>query len=549
MAKSNAGDSYSGTALVHLGETPGSPTIFVQLDKLKSHQIAPAQHLLAVLGRYQSAVDISDMGTGKTYVAAAVASSLQIPTLVIAPKVALTTWDTAAAHFNDKFSILNYEMLRTGRTPFGTWEKNPDAVSKADRIIFVCQCCQQTIDFQNLQNCSAHPYGVHCVINKVKARSYGKFNFRRGVGLLIFDEGHRCGGLNSLNAEMMMAAKRQGIKTLVLSATAACTPLQMRALGYLFDLHGDKAVRFASNLGQTIRPAGPSAIQTSIPDFYTWARRYGCRELPGFRGLHWLVSAQRQREIMAEIRDRIIPARGVRVTTDDIPGFPECQIEAHLYDLEENNQINALYAEMAVALQCLDEKSAKDKASDHPLTVILRARQKIELLKVPIAVEIASDLIAKGYSVPIFVNFDQTRLELMRRLGTTCSIHGGQSRSDRDSVVNLFQSNVERSMVLNAEAGGECLSLHDCDGFHPRAGLVFPNFSARSMRQIFGRLPRVIGKSKSFYRVLFAAGTCEVPMHRAVSAKLNCLDALNDSDLQPENLRLEKTTRNRTIGY
>jgi hypothetical protein len=63
------------------------------------------------------------------------------------------------------------------------------------------------------------------------------------------------------------------------------------------------------------------------------------------------------------------------------------------------------------------------------------------------------------------------------------------------------------------------------------------------MRQIFGRLPRVVGKSKSFYRVLFAAGTCEVPMHRAVSAKLNNLDALNDADLMPENLRLTKVSR------
>ena len=521
-------------------------TTNVQLDKLKPHQIAPAQHLLAVLARSQSAVDMSDMGTGKTYVAAAVASHLNLPALVIAPKVSISQWEQAAAHFNDKFSILNYEKLRTGKTPFGFWSKAPGG-RPPKNISYVCQTCQCKVDPDAFVPCYAHPQGIHCLIEKRQRVSLGHFQFAKGVGLLVFDEIHRCGGLSSLNAEMLIAAKRQGIKTLGLSATAACNPLNFRALGYLLDLHGDKVTRFAPNMGDCIRPTGPSyeayARQVTIPDFYTWARRYGCRQIPGLPGIHWLVSAQRQREIMAEIRDRIIPARGVRVTTDDIPGFPECQITAELYDLEENNQINALYAEMASALQCLDAKIAKDKAADHPLTVILRTRQKIELLKVPIAVEIAQDLMAKGYSVPIFVNFDQTRLEIMRRLGTTCSIHGGQSRSDRDSVVNLFQSNTERSMVLNAEAGGECLSLPDCDGFHPRAGLVFPNFSARSIRQIFGRLPRVVGKSKSFYRVIFAANTLEVKIHRAVNAKLNCLDALNDSDLCPENLALTKVSR------
>jgi hypothetical protein len=38
--------------------------------------------------------------------------------------------------------------------------------------------------------------------------------------------------------------------------------------------------------------------------------------------------------------------------------------------------------------------------------------------------------------------------------------------------------------------------------------------------------------------VLLAAKTADVKIHKALRAKLNCLDALNDADLLPENLTL-----------
>jgi hypothetical protein len=46
-------------------------------------------------------------------------------------------------------------------------------------------------------------------------------------------------------------------------------------------------------------------------------------------------------------------------------------------------------------------------------------------------------------------------------------------------------------------------------------------------------------KSKSIYRVLFAAGTRDERGHRLLSPKLNNLDTLNDGDLLPiDNLPL-----------
>jgi len=496
-------------------------------EKLRPHQIKPVSDLLEILGSHRTAADFSDTGTGKTYVAAAVAKALALPTLVIVPKIAINQWHRAAEHFDDTLSVINYEMLRTGRTPYGKWDNNPP-IGRASNEYFVCVHCQQRVDMERYHPCYTHPAGIHCLDTKKKPWRYGNFHFNPAVKLVIFDEGHRCGALDSLNADLMIAARRDVPKGLVLTATAACSPLQMWAMGYFLDVHTlDHDVLLP---GRKLRS-----------NFYNWAARYGVRREP-MRGLQWRVGAERQLEVMTDIRREIIPARGVRVCVDDIPGFPEREITSELYDLDEIDKINGLYDEMAVALSNLERIQMDDLCPEHPLTRILRARQKIELLKVPIGVELARDFVAKGYSVGLFVNFRQTLDALRERLGLKCIIDGSPAgQRNRQKSIDAFQSDSERMIGVNNEAGGLALSLPDLHGNHPRVGLVFPSEKAKTMRQIFGRFHRDGSKSKCFYRVILAANTYETSMHRNLRNKLNNLDALNDADLQPDNLVLTKS--------
>lgn len=483
--------------------------------QLRQHQIQPTFNLTEILLQYQSAIDWSDCGVGKTYVAQAVAKALGLPTLVVCPKIAVTSWRTAGEVLGNEVDAIGYEKLRTGRTPFGWWD-NP-LIETEDREYLRCTHCQQKV---TTQACYCHPAGIHCVEVKKKDWNYGKFNFHPGVKLAIFDEVHRCGALDSLNADMLLATKRQGIKVLGLSATAACSPLNMRALGYILDLHNDK-----SDL------LGPFPKHC----FFSWARRYGCRKDPKFHGFKWFASEAQQKEIMAQIRASVVPSRGVRVSTKDIPGFPACQIEAELYDIEEADKINQIYEQMAEALAVLEEKKLADKCADNPLTIVLRACQEIELLKVPIMVELTRDYVAKGYNVACFINYKQTMAELKLRLNTSCCVDGDTIGKYRDASIALFQLNKENVILVNTAAGGACISLQDLHG-RPRVGLGMPVQSANIFRQYVGRLPREGGLSPALYRILFAANTYEVKLHRALRAKLNCLDALNDGDLNPANL-------------
>jgi hypothetical protein len=307
---------------------------------------------------------------------------------------------------------------------------------------------------------------------------------------------------------MLCAARREGKKILCLSATAGMSPLDMKGLGFALGLHNNA-------------------------DFYQWARRHGCQNDPAFGGFIFRQTPERQKEIMKRIGDTILPAKGIRI--DKIPGVPETDISAELYDLENPTLVDSLYAEMADPLAVLAARSEGDVANDHPLTRLLRARQKLELLKVPIAAELASDLVAKGHSVVVGVNFQATFDELKKRLKCNCFIDGTPAGvKNRQKHIDSFQADEARIMVMNVKAGGVSVSLHDLHGNHPRVGLAMPGDSAIDLIQFFGRLPREGAKSRSVYRVLLAAQTCEERIYERFNAKKANISALNDRDLLPE---------------
>jgi hypothetical protein len=495
------------------------------MGELREHQIPLAAALTRILDRYRSAADKSSTGTGKTYVASKVAADAHLPTLVIHPKVAYSTWERGGEAFGEKFSQVGYELLRAGGTPFGHWSGGAGR-----RVVYYkCQCCQRVVDLENIEPCYVHAAGIHCIERRTKAHDYGHFVFAPEVKQVIFDEAHRCGGIDSLNSEMLIAAKRQGLRTLVLSATLASSPLQMRALGYLLDLH---------NLNHDFLVAGEK--REMRPAFYRWLSHLGCRQDPKFRGWKWFVSEQEQREQMARLHDLIIPGRGVRIRCEDIPGFPACDIQPELYDVSDPARLDALYQQVKESVELLRLRKEGDVDPDHPLTRILRARQEIELIKVPIAEELGQDSLDKGFSVVFFVNFRQTIDELAKRFPGALIIDGSpDSVKRRGESLARFQANECRTLIVNNEAGGVVLSMQDLDGEHPRIGYVMPSPSAVTMRQVFGRLPRDGGKSMAHYRVLLAAKTIETHVHRALRARLNNMDALNDADLNPSNLMIK----------
>tara|TARA_B100000902_G_C27306373_1_gene915712 strand:+ start:1577 stop:2920 length:1344 start_codon:yes stop_codon:yes gene_type:complete len=409
------------------------------------------------------AKDGSDTGTGKTIIALTLARRLGLTPLVICPKAVVPSWREWAEKFEfTGFEVINYEKIRLGKSP---WYKK-------------------------------------------KGRYHGEFtNILPETNIIIFDEDHRCKSHKSENSKLMIAAKTGGIPTLCLGATSCTNPIEMRALGYVLDMHNSN-------------------------DWWKWCLKNGCKK-GTFGGLVF----QGFKTVLKKIHEHIYEqGRGSRISIRDLPPgtFPETMIVPQGYDLGRNDEVDAIYKEMATELAELEQ--LKNPEEDLPLTVQLRARQEVELLKVPVFEELARDAHEEGNSVVIFVNFRATLEALLKRLSGVCGIsmvYGAQDEGTRHMEVRKFQSNENRICLCMTQAGGTGLSLHDEEGTYPRVALISPSFSAIDLRQALGRVHRATGKSPSIQKLVFASDTVEMRVCKAVRAKLNNLDLINDDEMNP----------------
>ena len=216
--------------------------------------------------------------------------------------------------------------------------------------------------------------------------------------------------------------------------------------------------------------------------YYTWLYEHGVTR--GRFGLEFTGG----KEHLIKLNKDIFSNRGVRLSRDTIQNFPESQIIAECYDIETEakNKINKIYSEMQSELKKLKNK-IKGETSKSVLTTILRARQEVELIKVPLFIEMIEEGIEDGMSVVVFCNFTETIDALSERLNTTCIVNGDPKHEKyRQQNIDNFQNDSERIILVNIAAGGAGLSLHDINGKYPRLSLISPSYSAVQMRQSTG---------------------------------------------------------------
>ncbi len=327
----------------------------------------------------------------------------------------------------------------------------------------------------------------------------GNWNFKDG--LLIFDEVHMCKSYKSINGKMLASTAKTNNHVLCMSATAAQSPLDMKALGTLLRL---------------FKPE----------EFWSWAFRNGCRK-DHFGKLVFRGSQEHLKNLHAVL----FPDKGVRMRVEEMGDlFPDNLVTAEEFHVDNWEELAAEYADVTESLARLAEKKAEDRTS--AFTALLRARQKSEALKVPLIHEMVEELVAEGKSVVVFTNFNDTVNMLSERLNTTCVIRGEQDPEVREQNRVDFQENRSKVIICNIQAGGVGISLHDTSGGSPRVSLLCPTFNAVNLKQALGRIHRAGGKSHCIQKILFAAGTIEETVCRRLRTKLNNIDLINDLDLE-----------------
>lgn len=500
-------------------------------DPLRTHassllfpwQKPSCQRVIAALKK-GNAIDASQTGSGKTFIALAACAELGLTPFVIAPLAVLESWRRAAAYIGVALGdVSNYDKARCGSCKF--IEQNKQANLHKHERMFAFAPRQST--------------GLFDVA--------GSGDFKP---ILILDECQKLkSGNESLQGRMGADVALQGAKVLYLSATAAKDPTEMYSVG----------------LGLGLHEGGPS--------FNEWARRHGCRGTG--RSLQFTKNPRAAADIMLRIHRQLFPAKGTRIRAADVPGYPENHITAQLVS---DKSIVSAYHELDLALDQIDERRASGQlnagdAAACSLAAIMKARRASEKGKLEWMIDEAREMVADGFQVVLFLNFrehlaiarDELKLKCDPIWGTAwvgrklqTKEYGGYSQevmvdvngaaqkpADRQRIIDDFQAGKNKVCLVSLAAGGAGISLHDVNGRAPRQSIISPSYSVIDLVQAAGRIWRAGSHSKATQRIIFAAGTIEEEVASSIQAKCHSLEHLNDGALMPDSIaRVLKTVTN-----
>ena len=164
--------------------------------QLRPHQNTHVYNLAQALRLHGVAKDGSEMGTGKTPSACAVARVLGAKMFVVCPKSVIPTWQRWFKLAGVYGEAYNYEHIRLGKHP---------------------ACVPVT-----------------------KGGKVTSFQWKLPAdAMIVFDEDHHLKAPTSLNSKLLIGAVECSAPVLLVGATSFSNPLEMRALGYALGLHNN----------------------------------------------------------------------------------------------------------------------------------------------------------------------------------------------------------------------------------------------------------------------------------------------------------------------
>jgi SNF2 family DNA or RNA helicase len=322
-----------------------------------------------------------------------------------------------------------------------------------------------------------------------------KWKFNDSKIIVIFDEAHKCKNKTSLNGKLLISLKNV-TKIMLLSATLSDSPNNFHVFGYMLD--------FYKNLSKS----------------KNW-----------INGIVREDDSNKSKNKKSCLSKYIYPSKGSRMTLEDIKDkFPKNQIIPQCYDIDKESQLLLDNTYKTI------ETKYKDKSNGvNTLVQINKARQVIELIKVPIFIDLIESYLEADKSVVVFVNFIDTLFKLKDCLDQLNiiygEVYGTQSFEDRLRHIGDFQKDKTRIILCMIQAGGIAISLNDKNGNYPRVSLISPSFSSIELVQALGRIYRAETKTPVLQRIIFCANTHEQNIAKKLGNKIKFINKLSDNDL------------------
>ena len=449
------------------------------LSKLLNYQIPHFYQMVETMKENNCILDASDTGTGKTYTAIALCTYLKKKPFIICPKSVIPTWITVANYFKiPLFAICNYELLKGGKYYTENLEKVPcPYMDKVEKMVF------------NPKN------------GKMEKKITFEFQLPPNDVVVVFDEAHRCKNYGSMTSQLFQSVVKTKCKILLLSATISDKINCFKPFGLAFGFYAQ------------------------LRDYNMWMKRQ-----IKMRKLQFMKRqiADLDDKRLTVIHENVFPQKGSRMKILELGDlFPKNNVISQSYFCSNYKEVQKEYDIINDSLEDLQKQEDATEA----LGKIIKARQRIEMYKVPIFIDLAEEALDNGYSVAIFLNYLDTLDVLCHHLKCDCTIQGGQTIEERQMCIDDFQSNKAKVIISIIQAGGIGVSLHDVLGGHPRMSLISPTWSGQDIKQALGRIHRAKSQSPAIQKIVYCARTYEDKLAEIIDVKIKNIDAINDHDL------------------
>jgi len=469
------------------GTTMSIPQI--QPLNLEPHQVEHFQRVMGILSRFYFYIDGSEMGTGKTYIAAAAAIMLKLPCIVVCPLGARNTWETVFT----THGVQTYQLPETGGIiTYASLRSRKGSQPKHG--LLVRDDSGEGVQF--------YPTTLFSLI------------VQKGV-LLIFDE---CQNLKN-TSDQYKAAKALMRQFYTVGGHSRAALLS----GTLMDKEEQavnllRMVAFITSRNLYTKIKGRVRLE-GVDDLYSWARRIDAEATSKFLADHHFKSTRKGSvEYVFQLFLSVIKP-GIMSAMSRPKMNAEKDVKNGYYYLLRNDETEYQRGILDLGHSVhWNERTGNIARSRDNLGAITNALTRLQRAKTGAMIRVAKEILNKSTTddrgrvltpkVIMFADYFENVIDRIRHEMAEFNpveLTGRLSEDQRNMNIALFQqpNSNHRLLIGNPLVGGLAVSLHDMTGLFPRTMLIMPGYRINELHQATGRIFRSgtigVAKIRFFY--------------------------------------------------
>ena len=474
------------------------------LDSDQAAHYTQCKRMVELYGLY---LDQSVMGSGKTYVALALAQSLGLSLLVVGPKSSLGMWEEKAKEYHvPVLTTLSFQSLTgmgKGQPKHGMLVKNREKDDNGD------ETTSYTPNPTWVEQCKA----------------------TQGL-LLVVDEAHNCknpGNKEKAVAALVKAVREAhvgGAKAYYALLSASLMDKDHMCIQFLRVLGFYTKRSLMDNLRGT-RPGYDEIVQhcRAVAPQATQGRAFASSAIQ-------VAPAVLHENVYHLFTQAVLPALSSSMPDPVLPS----KMSNVYYKVLNPTLVARLQKSQAGLAQAVrfDPTQQTVRMDSSSIAAVNRACMDHEWALAEVAVREAWAWLEKVPTgkVIVFTNYKQTLYFVHHHLEKAgvkaVKYEGKMTTGQRVVAVRAFQEDDStRAFVSNLSCGGVSISLHDVLAPRPRLVLIFPTYKILDVYQATGRAVRRGMRTEADVRMIYSADYPLLHMFNALAKKTGVLKEVN----------------------